>query len=127
MKCDDMDNSSGLSNTLRESTKKFFCKFQHETFQSKFKRLKQVLLQEIKAHGGSDSFRGILFVQQRVTTHILDYFVKNDNDLKDLFSSAPLYTIDSPATPSLKITKNESKTIIQRFQNGSINLLISTV
>ena len=54
-----------------------------------------------------ESFRGILFVQQRVTTHILQHFISQDADLKRALGVPPvvLYATSSPATPSLSISK----------------------
>ena len=71
----------------------------------RFAELKDVLLHKKEEKG--ESFRGILFVQQRVTTHILQHFISQDADLKRALGGPPvvLYATSSPATPSLSISK----------------------
>lgn len=87
-------------------------------------RLKQALQEQATRRGSN--VRGIVFVQQRVTAHILDFFIKQDMDLNILFQSAPLYSASSPATPSLKITKSQGAASLKAFGSGKVNLLIST-
>lgn len=72
-------------------------------------------------------FRGLLFVQQRLSTHILEWFIRNDRYLSVLFTPACLYATSSPATPSLCISKIQAKQNVEGFTQGKINLLISTV
>lgn len=99
----------------------------------RFENLKQVLLAEYERYGGDgnsasgSSFRGIVFVQQRVTTHVLEYVIASDPDLALRFTTACLYASSSRATPSLSVSKNSSEMNLQLFREGLVNLLITTV
>ena len=69
-------------------------------------------------------FRGILFVQQRVMTHILEYIIKADEVLSAKLNVATLYAHASPATPSFRLTKVDAQQNLQKFASGEANLLI---
>jgi endoribonuclease Dicer len=69
--------------------------------------------------------RCIVFVQQRVSTHILDYFVNSDDDLNFLKSNV-IYATKSPATADLSVTASQAKIRIQDFANGKLNVLFAT-
>ncbi len=86
--------------------------------------LRDVLMTKLRER---ESFRGLLFVQQRVTTHILEHFIGNDPELSVHFSTACMYATSTPATPSFRVTKAESAQRLQAFATGEINLLIATV
>ena len=86
--------------------------------------LKDVLTYKL---GSIASFRGILFVQQRVMTHILEYIIKNDKLLSTMLSVVTLYAHASPATPSFRLTKADVKQNLHKVASGEANLLISTV
>lgn len=51
-------------------------------------RLQNTLLTQYQSHGGK--FRGILFVQQKITTHILQNFIQRNPNLA-MFKSACIY------------------------------------
>lgn len=87
-------------------------------------RLKRALLEQGSRRGSN--VRGIVFVQQRVTSHILDFFIRQDPELSQLFYCTPLYSASSPATPSLRVTKSEGVAALRQFGSGKVNLLIST-
>jgi len=70
---------------------------------------------------------GLEFVQQRVTTHILEHIVRSDQDLSNRFTTACLYATTSPATPSLAVTSLQAKKNLRGFADGTVNLLITTV
>jgi ERCC4-related helicase len=90
----------------------------------RFEKLMNILIQKLDSH---DSFRGIVFVRQRVTTHIIQYFVSSNSLLQHRLTSACIYASTSPATSSLSVTKNQVQVRINDFSKGTINLLISTV
>jgi len=95
---------------------------------SRLEHLKDVLLykNEVLVDSGRE-FRGLLFVQQRVTTHILEYFINSDAELSQVFRPACIYATTSPATPSLSVSPSKSKSNIAAFASGEKNLLIATV
>ena len=77
--------------------------------------------------GGRNGFRGIVFVQKRVTTHVLAHVISIDPRLARLFSTACLYASSSRATASLSVTKSAAQAHLRSFRDGSVNLLLSTV
>jgi ERCC4-related helicase len=89
--------------------------------------LKDTLMQlaaELEREGRK--FRGIVFVQQRVTTHILKYFVSTTPALSAHFRPAVVYSSSSAATPSLSCPAGVLKAAMARFATGESNLLICT-
>ena len=86
--------------------------------------LKDVLTYKLKS---TPKFRGILFVQQRVMTHILKYIIQNDQALSAKLNMVTLYAHASPATPSFRLAKADVQRNLQQFASGEANLLISTV
>jgi len=96
----------------------------------RFENLKEALIYEqdrLETRLGSGAFRGVLFVQQRVTTHILEHVVRSDADLSRRFSTACIYATSSPATASLAVSAAQSKQRLAAFAAGRVNLLIATV
>lgn len=87
-------------------------------------QLRRVLIQKCEELPG---FRGLLLVQQRLTTHIIEYFVRNDPDLSPRFRTACLYATSSSASPSFSISKLQAKQNLDAFKQGQVNLLIATV
>ncbi|CAM9719263.1 unnamed protein product, partial [Laminaria digitata] len=77
--------------------------------------------------GGRNGFRGVVFVQKRVTTHVLAHVLSIDPELAPLFSTACLYASSSPATASLSVTKSAAQAHLSAFRDGSVNLLLATV
>lgn len=83
------------------------------------------------AHGGGkpSPVRGIIFVQQRIATHIVDYFIKQDDELRTAgFRSAFLYSTKTKgaATASLRLTPSEADRALNDFRSGDANLLVAT-
>eukprot|EP00899_Mesostigma_viride_P028450 jgi/Mesvir1/8790/Mv02698-RA.1 len=80
-------------------------------------------------NGGASSpeFRGVLFVQQRITTHVLDHFVRSDPDLSPLFRPAVIYSSAAAATASLSVSAGQVAARLADFASGAANLLITTV
>ncbi|CAM9146245.1 unnamed protein product, partial [Ectocarpus sp. 8 AP-2014] len=100
----------------------------------RFEHLKNVLLDKYDHHGGDGSgssdgeaFRGIVFVRQRVTTHVLAHVIAADPRLAPRFSAACLYASSSPATASLSLSEGTTQENLEAFRSGSVNLLVSTV
>ena len=88
----------------------------------RFERLKEVLLEQLRNRA---DFRGLLFVQQRVMTHVLEHAITSDTDLAGLHPVC-LYATSSPATASLRVTKTDTTERLQAFRTGRANLLITT-
>ena len=99
-----------------------FLMAQPQSFE-RFENMVTVLSEKLEAH---PDFRCILFVQQRVTTHIVQYYLSQHKHLGSLIKSRLLYATDSPATASLKFSKTDRDKALQAFALGSANLLIST-
>jgi hypothetical protein len=90
----------------------------------RFEDILQVLREKLDAPG---AFRGILFVRQRVTTHILERFIrKSDLGLLGHLRPVIVYSAASPATPSLSLTSAQGVAALKAFGEGSCNLLIAT-
>ncbi|CAN0397774.1 unnamed protein product, partial [Ectocarpus sp. 12 AP-2014] len=99
----------------------------------RFEHLKNVLLDKYNHHGGDGSgssdgeaFRGIVFVRQRVTTHVLAHVIAADPRMAPRFSAACLYASSSPATASLSLSEGATQENLEAFRSGSVNLLLST-
>jgi len=73
-----------------------------------------------------ETFRGIIFVQQRVSTHILEYVLQSDPELSEHLRTACIYAAASPATPSLTLTKSAVGSRIKEFAAGRVNCVIAT-
>lgn len=89
----------------------------------RFERLKDVLIYQFDQR--SKNFRGILFVQQKVMTHIIDHIIRTDEELCQRFKPVCLYAIGA-ATPSLSLSKKEANQRIEAFRKGEANILICT-
>jgi len=92
-------------------------------YKERFIRLETVLLDQLLTHS---SFRGILFVQQRLTTHILKHFIDTNPQLSSKIKCECIYATSSECNPVFKVTPSESKNRVKAFSLGQINLLIST-
>lgn len=90
---------------------------------ARFEHLRDVLLIEYAQR--PTSFRGLVYVQQKVMTHVLAHFISSDEKLA-CFRAAPLHAA-TPATPSLRMSMAEGKAVVERFRTGDVNLLVTTV
>ncbi|OLQ10959.1 Endoribonuclease Dicer-like 2a [Symbiodinium microadriaticum] len=119
--------TAGLWPPVAEAT---LAQFWHEAgeYFPRFEHLKDALLYEhatlSRTHG---SFRGILFVQQRIMTHVLEHVILTDGELVSKFKPACIYATSSPATASYSVSAADSKARLAQFADGSVNLLIATV
>ena len=95
---------------------------------ARFSNLKEVLLDKIFANPEDLSdFRCILFVEQRVMTHVLAYVIKSDPQLQPYLRTACLYATDAPSIAGLSINKKQATENLAHFAAGKVNLLITTV
>ena len=109
----------------RKVATEFFVQGPHQSL--RLEQLHQTLLQlhaEIKSEG--NQFRGILFVEQRVTTYVLQHFIQRTPALADLFRPVVVYSASSPATPSLSLSAATQAVAMKQFAIGDSNLLICT-
>lgn len=90
----------------------------------RFQNLCSVLCEKLQE--SQTTFRGILFVQQRVTTHVLQYNISRDERMRGLFRSRCLYSVNSKATASLGVSKKDASEALRAFSSGEANLLITT-
>lgn len=93
----------------------------------RFDHLAEVLLEEYHKHGRGDEFRGILFVQRKLMTHVLAHVIGQDPELSRCFKPTCLYAADSPVTPSIVLSKQAAAQSLATFASGRCNLLIATV
>ena len=89
----------------------------------RFVNLMTVLKEKIQSR---PDFRGILFVQQRLMTHVLEYAINSDPTLQQTIRAGCFYATGSPASPSLGLSKSAGKEVLKAFAAGSSNLLIAT-
>ena len=122
----DSFNAGNWPVMIDASIQKFSMAYAKQIFR-RFEHLKDVLTYKLDAASNTRPFRGILFVQQRVMTHILEYVIRNDEALSSQLNPVCIYAQASPATPSLRITKAEAQERLHQFASGEANLLISTV
>ena len=94
----------------------------------RFDHLKEILLDKLDgssdeegAQGGSTlhpsststaAFRGILFVQQRVKTHILEHVVSSEPELRRRLRPVCLYATNAPATAGLSALTTRQVSLI---------------
>eukprot|EP00611_Tribonema_gayanum_P028550 TRINITY_DN7368_c0_g1_i1.p2 TRINITY_DN7368_c0_g1~~TRINITY_DN7368_c0_g1_i1.p2 ORF type:complete len:351 (+),score=152.61 TRINITY_DN7368_c0_g1_i1:41-1054(+) len=94
---------------------------------SRLKGLKAMLIarHRDKAQRG-ESFKGIVFVQHRITTHILNHFVASDAELSALFRSACAYAAGTPAAAGLRMSSTDLRDRFTNFRLGHFNLIFAT-
>ena len=87
--------------------------------------LREQLLNK-KARFGS-TFRAIIFVQQRITAHVISNFINNDLEMQHLdIKAGYIASRGSKITPSIKVTPFIAKENIVRFRNGDQNVIVAT-
>jgi ERCC4-related helicase len=100
-----------------------FNAYVHENI--RFPRL-DYLAQTLLDRKDSD-LRAIVFVQQKIATHILTDFINTHTELRAAnITATHLYAVDSPATASFRMTKSESQSNIERFRTGQSTVLVAT-
>lgn len=106
-----------LSNLFRHWTlsKDLFLRVAH---------LKEVLMQQHERF--PEGLRCIVFVQQRISAHILHYALSEDSDFSSMLTADFIYATASPATCTLSVSPSKSRETIQRFRDGFVQVLVST-
>lgn len=92
-----------------------FCRIAH---------LKEVLSQQSERF--PEGLRCIVFVQQRITTHILHHALSSDEDFASVLVSDYIYATSSPATCSLSVSPARSRETIELFRSGQVQVLFAT-
>lgn len=83
-------------------------------------------LLEKKTRFGS-SFRCIVFVQQRISAHIICDYINKETNLSDSdIISGYVAARGSSITPSIKLSPSQSKKVLVDFRSGTINILVAT-
>jgi ERCC4-related helicase len=120
------NNNATSSPSLATAVASFFDA--HDVF-PRFDHLKGIL--EEKKESFRLEFRGIIFVQQKTTAHVLSCFINADAGLRQLgFRAVALHSVTTdPPTPSLRLTASEAKENLEAFASGArgVNLLVTTV
>lgn len=96
----------------------------HQVSMERFNNLYDVLQEKMGQYGSG--FRCVLFVKQRVTTHILKHLIESHVELSRSLRARCIYATKSPATASLSVSKQEASDAIREFGTGEANLLIAT-
>ncbi|KAJ1452634.1 P-loop containing nucleoside triphosphate hydrolase protein [Pelagophyceae sp. CCMP2097] len=120
-----MTGADKLSSNWPESVRskaKAFIETLPETF-PKFEKLKEVLREKVAVRGMS--FRGIIFCEQRIMTHVLDAVVRADMALS-LLEPVVIYATSTPATPSFSVSKQAARDNLDAFKHGRARLLVAT-
>ncbi|XP_056404815.1 ATP-dependent RNA helicase DHX58 [Hyla sarda] len=89
----------------------------------KLTRLEKILKEHFQ---NSSNSHGIIFTSTRKSTHSLLKWIKSKASLRDLDIKAAVLTGAGFSNQGKHMTQNEQKEVIQKFRQGSLNLLIST-
>lgn len=111
----DVPALSSLNKNWR-SCKDNFCRIAH---------LKEVLSQQSERFPDG-LLRCIVFVQQRITTHILHHALSSDEDFASVLVSDYIYAASSPATCTLSVSPARSRETIELFRSGQVQVLFAT-
>ena len=95
---------------------------------SKVACLKSQLLEKYEwATARGDEIRAIVFVQQRISAHVLADWLTADPDLSAVGLRAGYVAArDASITPSLKVTSGQASDCMCRFRAGELNVLLAT-
>jgi len=89
----------------------------------RYDRLFSVLEEKYDEYCGA--FQGIVFVEQRISTHILQHLFETTSSSK--FRAAPYYSQrKNGASPHHKTNKTTFNEALNKFKSGACNLLIAT-
>ena len=85
----------------------------------------QELLKLTEKHGSG--LRCVLFVQQRLTTHILEHALSTSasSRVRGLKTDC-VYATTSPASPKLRVTKQQAADRVAAFASGQVSVLLAT-
>lgn len=95
---------------------------------SKIACLKAQLLEKTGwARARGDEIRAIVFVEQRITAHVLAEWIKADAELSAAGLRAGYVAArDARITPRLKVTPGQAAECIDQFRTGQLNVLFAT-
>ena len=96
----------------------------HSVPQHRFGNMFTVLKEKYTHYG--QTFRCILFVKQRIVTHVLKHAIESHPDLGSRIDARCLYSTKAPASASLSLSKHESASAISDFLSGKANMMIAT-
>lgn len=93
----------------------------------RFERLQSALLgaRDQFAAAGHE-FRGIVFVQQRISAHILQYLVERSAELRRWLRPTVVYSASAPAAPTLSVPLSVQRKALRDFAAGKCNILFTT-
>eukprot|EP00929_Paragymnodinium_shiwhaense_P107725 TRINITY_DN74099_c0_g1_i1.p1 TRINITY_DN74099_c0_g1~~TRINITY_DN74099_c0_g1_i1.p1 ORF type:complete len:638 (-),score=142.68 TRINITY_DN74099_c0_g1_i1:285-1925(-) len=92
---------------------------------SKVACLKRQLLEKHAVFGAD--FRGLVFVEQRLTAHILAHYISNDSQLQRAgFRADYVAARDARITPGIKVSPAQAGDCISRFRSGDLNVVVAT-
>eukprot|EP00392_Amoebophrya_sp_AT5.2_P013022 g13133.t1 len=93
---------------------------------SKLACLKAQLLEKMGTFG-REHFRGIVFVEQRITAHILSRSIALDRDLTAAgFCPDYITARGANITPSVAVSNQQASECVKKFRSGEVNLIIAT-
>jgi ERCC4-related helicase len=94
---------------------------------SRLAQLKRVLIKLYTARKNSgDAFRGIVYVQHRICTQLLQHYVHSDATLRALFDCGVAYATCTNAAAGFRLTTAAFTEQFQSFDAGDVNLMIAT-
>ena len=74
-----------------------------------------------------DTFRCIVFVQQRIAAYVLSQYLNNNKACNDQGMQAGYVAArNSRITPSIKVRSGEATKCIENFRDGVINVIVAT-
>jgi len=114
--------SSHLDSSLNSVVRLCTCQSIHS---DKLQSLTTNLVEKRKQKG--ITFRGIVFVQQRISAYVLSqYLNKNSRCIDHGLRAGYVAARNSRITPSIKVRPGEASRCIDDFRRGSINLIVAT-
>ena len=73
------------------------------------------------------TFRGIIFVQQRIAAYILSQYLNNNEKCRGHgIRTGYVAARNSRITPSVKVRSGEATKTISDFRDGTINVIVAT-
>jgi hypothetical protein len=73
-----------------------------------------------------NSFRCIVFVQQRISAHIVAHAINTTERLKNVGIVASYVTGKGKITPSISMSPSQAKDGLDRFRKGDVDVLVAT-
>ena len=74
-----------------------------------------------------DTFRCLIFAQQRITTVILSHFINTDPELQEIGLHAEFITARKTSiAPGISVNKSMATASIDKFRSGAANVIVAT-